>query len=90
MLDISSPRVLIPTTLYVLLQQCPRDLQIPLFIISYFIIANINGLILTKADYIVASILMASINQLSKSIAFNALIYAFVFALLRMNFPSYY
>ena len=83
-LEISSPRVIIPSALFVVAP------NLPLFIIMYYIIAKANGYAMTKMDYIAPGFLFFVIRKCNMDLTMGMSLFMIMYALLRKIFPQYY
>ena len=84
MLDISSPRVIIPTILFAVSPNAP------IMVILYFLISKVNGYSLTDAEFIGPVSLFITLKAFVKDEVTSTALFIIVFALMRKLFPKYY
>ena len=84
MLDVSSPRVIIPTALFAISPNAPT------MVIAYYIVAKINGYSLTDAEFIAPVSLYVTIKAYVKDDIMATAIFMISYALLRKLFPKFY
>jgi len=103
MIDISSPKIVIPTILFLSLSNKNAILRNSLvFLILFKIIAQVMGLLLTRADLLTTAVLFILLSpgvlgtlpsptrDVDVTILLHTMVFAAIYAFVRKTFPSYY
>ena len=103
MIDISSPKIVIPTILFLVLSNKNTILRNSLvFLILFKIIAKLMGLLLTRADLLTTTGLFILLNpgvlgtlpsptrEKDVTVLLHTMVFGLIFAFVRKTFPSYY
>ena len=97
MIDISSPKIAIPSVLLVALSQKNKILCNSLwFIVLFRVIAYLMGVVLSRADLITTWGLFLILNLRPGgtsgefTVIINTVLFALIYAFVRKTFPDYY
>ena len=103
MIDISSPKIVIPGVLFIALSNKNTVvLNSLIFLILFKIIAKLMGLLLTKADLLTTAGLFILLNpgvlgtlpsptrDVDITVLLHAMVFTLIYAFVRKTFPSYY
>jgi hypothetical protein len=100
MIDVTSPKVIVPTLAFVGLnltwfnQFSLVTKALLLSLVNYAASVGIFGMTVTRADLIVPALLFVAFSFIKRktdmAVLFQAILFAVVFGLLRYIFPKYY
>ena len=100
MIDISSPKIVIPTILFLALSNKNTIVRNSLvFLILFKIIAHLMGLLLTRADLLTTTGLFILLTPgilgtvpvpRDVTVLLHAMVFGLIYAFVRKIFPSYY
>ncbi len=91
MTDLSSPKILIPTTLFTGINMLGEQYPILMFVAGHFVVSKALGVPITRVEIVSALLLfvLLSPNKLFKyNLPFHVILFMLSFALLRYTFPS--